>query len=280
MKYYLINYANEPYKRTQHLNSWTGRWIARFDEVIEYGPDDVDPEYRKRFENIFSYQRGDGLWLWKPYLMKKTLERVKEGDYVYYCDAGSFFIRNKRSFMDDVTRDDIYVTETPFIEKQWTKPSMFRALNADTDEIKESNQIQSGFVCVRNCARTREFIDQWLALGEREEIVAPLKDDEDHGECISHREDQSTLSVLCKLEGIKPHKDPTLYSRIPEKYYIKGRLFRVKSYDDHYKAYICLHRTKNGLTKYAFWQWLYTWLPIKMVYWMVKPNYPDFPYKY
>lgn len=86
--------------------------------------------------------------------------------------------------------------------------------------------------------------------------------------------------MFCKKEGIVPHKDPSQYGRIPEKYYKEGRLLHVKSYHDHYKAYICLHRTRKGLTKYAFWQWLYAWLPIKMVYRMAKLSYPDTLHRY
>lgn len=67
----LINYANEAYKLAQHLQTKTAK-IAGFMDIIEYGSQDIEKSFKKEHEDIFQYKRGDGLWLWKPYLIKKT----------------------------------------------------------------------------------------------------------------------------------------------------------------------------------------------------------------
>ena len=94
----LINYADEKYRKTQRFNSWTGKRIAGFDKVIEYGSDDVPYGYKIAHKEIFDNSRGNGLWLWKPYLIQRTLRECSDGDVVFYADSGSFFLKK----IDDV----------------------------------------------------------------------------------------------------------------------------------------------------------------------------------
>ncbi|MFQ8868973.1 MAG: hypothetical protein ACLR67_11835, partial [Eggerthella lenta] len=65
------------------------------------------------------------------------------------------------------------------------------------------------------------------------------------------------LSLLCKKFGIEPHKDPTQYGRLPEKYFAPGRLWEEPSHpDDVYAPFIVLHRSpemniKDVVRQYA-----------------------------
>jgi hypothetical protein len=42
-----------------------------FDEIIGFGPEDIDPEYRETHSDILNAIRGGGFWLWKPYFLHK-----------------------------------------------------------------------------------------------------------------------------------------------------------------------------------------------------------------
>ena len=92
----LVNFADEKYRKVRSVNSWTGSYIAGMDVVKEYDLNDIDSEFKKKYTNIFSFQRGCGLWLWKPYLVNKVIKESNDGDYIFYCDSGSFFIRNPK----------------------------------------------------------------------------------------------------------------------------------------------------------------------------------------
>lgn len=63
----LINYADKQYEPARKWNTLTGRYIARFDKVYEYTPNDIDQSFAKLHHDILSQKRGNGLWLWKPY---------------------------------------------------------------------------------------------------------------------------------------------------------------------------------------------------------------------
>lgn len=42
--------------------------------MIEYGPEDIEVSFKEANANILEYKRGNGLWIWNPYLIKKTLD--------------------------------------------------------------------------------------------------------------------------------------------------------------------------------------------------------------
>ncbi len=88
----LINYATPAFARSRRINTATGYAMGRFDKVIEYSPEDLDENFRRKNQHILKHKKGGGYWLWKPYIIRKTLEGMEEGDFLFYVDAGSFFL--------------------------------------------------------------------------------------------------------------------------------------------------------------------------------------------
>ena len=50
---------------------------------------------------------------------------------------------------------------------------------------------------------------------------------------ISHREDQSILSLLAKKYGIRSFSDPTQYGVNQDGYYSKGRIIKYIKYNNY-----------------------------------------------
>ena len=263
----LINYADHGFSKAQHLNTWAGKKIGKFDRVIEYGPEDLDKDFYMAYRDVLSIKRGAGEWLWKPYIIKKTLEELNPGDYLLYCDSGAFMLGSSTYIFESMKESDVWVSDIPLIEKQWTKPSVIHELGvSNCEDILESNQIQGGFIAIRKSRFSVSFVDEWLSLCCERRLLLPLVENEEKGDCISHREDQSILSVLCKLHGIQAHRDPTQYGRIPEKYKGIGAVFSVPDHEeDNYPVLILLHRTGNYNWSVILKQWLNIVLPKKLV---------------
>lgn len=243
----LINYANKPYRQTQKWNSWTGRHIGGFDKVYSFSPEDIQREYFENHREILSNPRGNGLWLWKPYFILRVLEQCQEGDLVFYADSGSFFLRGIDHLINGMAEgEDIWVSDIPLLEGSFTAPVCMEKLNCDTERIRNSNQIQGGFLLLRCSRESREFVRRWLALCEDRELINPAVPEETKGECIEHREDQSLLSLLCKEQGIRPHRDPSQFGKYPQDYYNPGYPFRIPSHpEDRYPPVLFLHRSKK-----------------------------------
>lgn len=89
-----VNYSDWKYKKAQKFNSITAIEKGKVDKVISYSPKDIDMEFRKKNASILSQDRGNGFWLWKPYIIKKTLDSLHENDYLIYLDSGAFYMNN------------------------------------------------------------------------------------------------------------------------------------------------------------------------------------------
>lgn len=247
-KIVLINYADDKFRSVQKLCSYTGKIIGRCSQVISYTPEDIDKQFANKNKQILETKRGAGLWLWKPYFIHRTMKQLNKGDYLFYCDSGAFFVRSIKEIIKSMDQD-IWVTELPLIEEQWTKPECFSKMGLDTDKYKKSNQIQASFLCIRKTDDSEIFVKKWLALCCDFFLISPKINENDDSEkpvFIAHREDQSLLSLLCKKEGIIPHKDPSQFGRYPEGYKQIKYVFRtIEHKKDKYKPTIILHRQSN-----------------------------------
>jgi hypothetical protein len=246
-----INYANAAYKKQQRLNTKTAYLFGKVDKVYSFSPEDIDKNFYEQNKNILSYKRGGGCWLWKPYIILSVLAQIQFGDYLIYVDSGAFYIRNIRKLiqkMDDA-KQDIFITETPLIECQWTKKMTFEKMDAYNELIRYSNQIMSGFIIVKKTEQSISFIKKWFDLCQDADILIPKeKDDYEDYMYIAHREDQSILSILAKKEGIIPFSDPSDYGKFPNQYLSKKRLFRINRKDKDYnieKPFFLLSRKVN-----------------------------------
>lgn len=246
----LINYANEKYRKTQRFNSWTGKYIGRFDKIIEYSPDDIPADYKKEHKEIFDYSRGNGLWLWKPYLIRKTLQEYNDGDTVFYADSGSFFMKKIDGVINALGSDEsIWVSDIPLIENCFTKEECFLKMDCDANEIRYSNQIQGTFFMVVNNEYSRQFVEEWLHWCEDITLLSPkgeMQTDVPVGEkFLVHREDQSILSLLCKKKGIKTHRDPSQRGTWQSSYYSPNYQYCPTVHDDKYRNVILLHKSPD-----------------------------------
>lgn len=246
----LINYANDAYRKAQKWNSWTGKYIAGFDKVYAFTPADIDCNYYEAHKDILSEKRGNGLWLWKPYFINKVLSECNDGDIVFYADSGSFFVKRIDKLISSLRKNEkIWVSDCPLLESCFTKPVCFEKMECD-EKIRNSNQIQATYIMLICCDETRSFIKEWLNYCEDYELMSPegsLSLNEKRGtQFVAHREDQSILSLLCKIKGVKAHKDPSQRGKYPETFYNEKYAYVVPEHiDDNYKPFIFLHKSPN-----------------------------------
>lgn len=241
-----IAYADKKYQKTRNFAGKMAKWFGKFDKVVLYSPDDIDDDFKNRHKETFAIKRGAGLWLWKPYIIAKTLIRdCNEGDYLFYADSGSFFIRSVDHIIKAMGKDDIYVTTVPLVEWQFTKADCFQLLDCNNEKVKNSAQIQGTFVCIRKTQHSIEFIYKWLKLCSDIKLLHPenialgLTNPKGY---IAHREDQSLLSLLSKKEGVVPHEDPSQFGKYPEKYWYRNYIKVVNNKKEEYPTIIILHR--------------------------------------
>ena len=268
-----LTYSNDLYADTRDYCSKMAIKKGKVDRATSYTPEDIDRDFYEKYKSILELKAGNGLWLWKPYFVYKELTKAKDNDIVLYCDAGSYFFRSCKPIIESMT-DDIWVSDIPLIEKQFTKPELFENMGCVGTRYEDTNQVQGNFIAIRKTERGINFAKEWLDYccdGDNLLRETCYLDNPPEYMFMGHRSDQSVLSLLCKKWNIVPHLDPSQYGRVPEKYYAKGRLYKDTGRRNEYSSCIILHRERKPSFRVCLNQWLCTWLPLPIIHSISKP---------
>ncbi len=254
---YVISYAKgQPFEKYQVVNARTAKFVGRGDRVIPYSSGDIPEEYKKKHNDIFKYERGAGLWLWKPYLVNRTLDVMHDGDWLLYVDCASFFIRSIKPIIRFAKKKklDIVLFGLPLLNRQFCKRECFVSLGLeDTGE----NQAVASFFLVKKTERTVSIMHEWLSWCEREDLISPnhfYDNILEFPDYCSHREDQSLLSLIAIKYNIPLNKDCSNYGEFPYDYLgSKQYEYTPPNYETvSYGVTIIQHRNNNP---YKFFKW-------------------------
>lgn len=212
-----ITYGNEKFEKAKVFNCKMAKKYGA-DVAIAYGPEVLDEEFRRKNQALLMQKRGGGYWIWKPYIILKTLERLNEGDILIYTDAGAIFVKKISYLLQTMEREntDIMVFSLDHLEKTYTKRDAFILMECDTPAYTDTNQILSGYIICKKTERVLRLFTEWQKYILDERIVSdiPNRIGKDNYEgFIENRHDQSILSLLCKKYGVKPFRDPSQFGR-------------------------------------------------------------------
>lgn len=229
-----ISYSDDNMTMSRQLNLMTAKIIGCADKVIGYSPCDLSDDFVKANKEILSYSRGAGYWIWKPYIILKTLNEMVEGEFLIYTDAGMIYVDKISTLIHQMERDrqDIFLSYGIAPCKDWTKRDAFVLMDCDKVEAYNSIMVSGGYVIVRKTDVSVEFIKKWQEYCCDIRIVS-----DEPNRCnkpnlpgfVENRHDQSILSLLAYKYKIEPYKavshvdEPqahrnVLFSRIPGVY--------------------------------------------------------------
>lgn len=199
-----INYANNRYYNSQKKCSTSALENGGFDLSIPYNFSHLDPEFVKKNQWILSLPRGAGYWLWKPYLILKTLYTMKENDWLMYTDSGMYFLKNPWNFIleqeEKIGDKGIITFCTCNKNKVYCKRDAFILMGLDEEKYTDSEQrLASIFVCKKTNFSVN-FIKEWLSYAEDPRIITDLQNTQglpNYPQFEDHRHDQSIMSLLC-----------------------------------------------------------------------------------
>lgn len=180
-----------------------------FKQTFVYGEEDLIGHGRS-----FADHKGAGYYWWKPIIVKKSLEKINDGDILLYLDAGcSFYPEHKDKFFEYLSyldTDDFLGFRIAHQEKHYTKRDLFKFLDMDSPDYTDTFQIISGIFFLVKSPQTIELVNKWEKLAS---IPHLTNDDESFNEnypdFVAHRHDQSLLSLLVKRYGGKALPDDT-----------------------------------------------------------------------
>ncbi len=224
-----INYAHGRYVQSQKYCCQTALENG-FDISKPYGLQDLDNQFLQSNSYTMSQSRGAGYWLWKPYLILKTLESMSNDDWLMYTDSGMHFARNPwemiTSKADEMGEKGIATFASIATNKMFTKRDAFVLMDADTPLFTDApHRMASVFVC-RKTPFSLEFVREWLAYATDPRIITDLPNTQglpNYPDFKDHRHDQSIMSILgTRHNTLLVEEDITQFSN-PNPYLIHTR---------------------------------------------------------
>jgi hypothetical protein len=206
-----LSYAEGlPYVKAMDSLCQSARMVG-FDEVIALQKKDIEKSiFWNENLQILKQERGAGYWLWKAYIIKKTLQNLKNDDVLVYCDAGcpSYYPYNLTKFptnLIELTKK----SEQGFLLgaavyqhgclKKWTKRDCLILMDSDNDEILDLPQIQSGLSFWTPTQEAFDFLNSWLTYSSDARCLTDINNTlglPNYSEFLAHRHDQAILTLL------------------------------------------------------------------------------------
>lgn len=175
------------------------RQFGEFDEIVVHNEQSLDTQYFKVFHGLIQdFPTGYGLWSWKPYLLEKEFETLKDGDVLIYLDAGFEINKTGRNrffdYLDVLAREDALLFSISNQQRYWTKKE--EALSKP-DKHFFRNQVIGGVVMLRVSDKARTLVKRWNELCQFEAghlLKDQIATEPQIERFVTHRHDQSLLS--------------------------------------------------------------------------------------
>lgn len=225
-----ITFADEYYMKSAYRLSESASRYGITTEI--YDPSQLPDEFWQVNRSALSHKKGFGLWCWKPVVAILEVEKMQYGEVLLYTDAGLEFVADPAMLLPLLEIDDIAFFELGLHpERRWTKRLVLEELGI-TANMRETNQRTAGIFLIRKSRRSLEFLHAWKENCQRYELINEEGTSYSNDEFMSHRHDQSILSVLSKKYGYPAHRDPSQF----------GLSFRTKADKVSYPQIINWHR--------------------------------------
>ena len=184
-----------------------------FDDVNLYSREHLmydNDFWNKHKEFITNNRRGYGYWIWKPYLIKKTIDKLNNGDILLYMDADSCIKINEINYLykylEEVQKTKI-IYENHFKENinyyfselRWNKMDLIHKLNINVNDLNNNTHTFANTIMLYVCDETRNLINDWYNYAcDYHNIDDSPSIIPNHSLFSEHRHDQSILSLLIK----------------------------------------------------------------------------------
>lgn len=201
---YLVSYADGPEVFFKNRNILAYSAINNgIDFIYNYRKEHLDKEFLSK-NPILNERVGAGWWLWKPYIILKTLESIPENSLLLYADSGLLIRQPIREFIDKQFLNHnksvvlfAYDPKIYFFAGATATGDTFHYLGCNNDRCRYGHHVWAGLLIIKNNKSSRKFISDWLHACCNENLLkgSDLKYS-NYPEFKYHQHDESILSVL------------------------------------------------------------------------------------
>ena len=167
------------------------------DGHILYNKGHLDEAFKARNEKILKQPRGAGYWIWKPYIIWKTLCQVAPNDFVVYSDTGTALRQSLIPLLNKAYKSDIMLLESYHTNKRYIKRDVYHLMGI-SEKARDDTQLSATMVIAKNTPKARAFFKAWALLMEDERLATDMPSTltKEHTFFVDHRHDQAVLTLL------------------------------------------------------------------------------------
>lgn len=162
---------------------------------------------------ILDHKIGAGYWLWKPFIILDTLEKVAEGDIIIYADNSMYFIDNPMPLMDICIQENdilLFKHNNDSTLKKFVQKSTFDTMEADYNLYKDRNMFEAGILIFQKNQHALSFVKEWLMYCQNPMCLMENYQQENENFKL-HKHDMSILSLLAQKYNINGYRVPHQY---------------------------------------------------------------------
>lgn len=187
-----------------------------FDEIAGHTDESIRRDFPDFWKEhgafIEANPRGCGYWLWKPFLILRRLQAMREGDILLFADAGCelnpYGKQRLAEYLEMCARHSVVTflvaARSEYPVKHWTKMDTMLHLDPEL-QTAERAQHESGVILLKKNRRTLDMAREWFAVCagndyhylDDSESVAP-----NDGNFREHRHDQAVVTLLLVKHGL------------------------------------------------------------------------------
>lgn len=194
-----ITYGNTNYQQSKQRIIKEANSLDIFNTTIAYGPEDL-PEIITQGP-LFQYKKGGGYWIWKSYIINKTLQTMNDGDILVYADAGCSLLQSNQwdKYFSDLKKHSMLAFKINCLNYQYIKAKV-------VNEFKRTNgknwhysyQIAATTLFLKKDNFSCNFINEWCNYCTEDFIldVPPQDIAQENKKFVEHRHDQAILTAL------------------------------------------------------------------------------------
>ncbi|CAB4032220.1 Hypothetical predicted protein, partial [Paramuricea clavata] len=218
---YLVTYGHNCCEMSKNRAVNQGIDVGKVDYAEALDLSHLSVPFQISHQNLLRQRKGAGYWLWKSYIILKTLlTKLNDGDLLIYHDAGAYFVKDIgplfKLAMD--ANPSVLAFHQPYRERLFTKRDAYVLMGMDEPRVYQNkqNQRMAGLqVYMKSCA-TIQFVMEYLAYSTDRRIVSDDKNvmgKPNFEGFVGNRHDQSIFSLLTKKWGILELRDPCTCGR-------------------------------------------------------------------
>jgi hypothetical protein len=198
-----ITYGDSAFARSRKRILREASSFGVFNRTIGYTPADLDPDFAKRNADLLARPRGGGYWAWKSYILYRTLLAARDGDIVFYNDAGSTFRKDPSPLIALAAQYGGLTFNIDMPMEQWVKGAVFAHLDMPMEVWGKQRVIHAATILLQRRPHTLELAKQFMLLSQNISLISddPVPSVPNHQAFIEHRHDQSIWSLLCYKYG-------------------------------------------------------------------------------